>query len=233
MFKNSFMKNFKKIVLLLSIGIFIGSCSKNSEFVDIGELVPDNNKTPLISLSATIINNDLTEIDLFDETATNEAVTINGHNFCYGTDANSYAICNEQNINNFENVFGEIVVFKVGNTEMNFYCPEMIYFNAPQTINPNTGFDITWNVDQNINNEVLISIIPRLDGNGNPYTSQNTNRIDILVPDNGQYAFYPHSLSGLNSGDIVDIEMRRTNQRNFIQYYLESFSVNVHIVVVQ
>ena len=223
------MKKLQQIVLLLIAGLLIGSCSKNSEFVDVNEFVPENNRTSLISLSATIINNNIMEINLYDETATNEVVTINGHSFCYENDIN----CIEQNINNFESVFGDIAVFKVGNTEMNFYCPEMIYFDAPQTINPLTGFNITWNVDQNINNEVLISIIPRIDGNGNPYTSQNTHSIHVVVPDNGQYTFYPQSLSGLNSGDIVDIEMKRSNQRNFIQYYLESFSVNVHIAVVQ
>ena len=221
------MKNLQKIAFLLIAGLFTGSCSKNSEFVDVNEFVPQN--TPLISLSATIINNDLTGLDLHDETGSNDALTINGHSFCYENDTN----CIEQNINNFESVFGEVALFKVGNTEMNFYCPEMIYFDAPQTINPFTGFNLTWNVDQNIYQDVVISIIPRIDGNGHPYTSQNTHSIHVVVPDNGQYTFYPQSLSGLNSGDIIDIEMKRINHKNFTKYHLESFSLNVHVAMVQ
>lgn len=229
------MKNLKKIILILSIGLFISSCDKNPGFVDESEQVPVNNQnsTPVISLSATIINNNLTDMDLHDETAPDVDLTINGNSFCYGTDINSYENCKVQNINNFENVFGETAVFEVGNIEMNFYCPEMIYFDAPQIIDPNTGFDITWNVDENNNNEVLISIIPRIDGNGTPYTSKNTNRIDTVTADNGHYTFSPQDLSNLNSGDIVDIVMIRGNNKQFNQYYLESFTVNVHVAMVQ
>ena len=227
------MKNLHKILLLLSIVLFIGSCNKNPGFVDESEQVPVDESKPVISLSASIINNNLTDMDLHDETAPDVDLTINGHSFCYGTDITSYENCKAQNINNFENVFGETAVFKVGNIEMNFYCPEMIYFDAPQTIDPGTGFDITWNVDENNNNDVLISIIPRIDGNGSPYTSKNTNRVDIITSDNGNYSFSPQNLSNLHSGDIVDIVMIRGNNKKFNQYYLEAFTVNVHVAMVQ
>ncbi len=223
------MNDIQKIIIILSIGLFLGSCNKNSDFVDVNELVPQNNPKPLISLFATIVNNNLTEIDLHDETAPDVDLTINGHSFCYGTDST----CLEQNISNFESVFGNTTIFRAGEEEMNFYCPEMIFFDTPQTIDINSGFTLTWNVDENNRHKIVILIKPLIDSNGNAYTSDNIYRIQIVTSDNGHYTISPQDLTNLNSGDIVEILMIRANKKQFFHYYIESFTLNTHTAVVQ
>jgi len=223
------MKKSQILILFLSIGFLIGSCKKKPEINKYDE--PVN-----IELWATIINNNLQEISLLDETASDVDLTINGHSFCYGTDINSYTICNQQNINNFENIFGQTAVFKADNTVMSIYCPEIIFFEAPQIIDLNNGFDITWNTDPN-NTQIKISIIPRIDANGTPYNSENTNAIQITTYDDGHYVFTSQELSVLNSGDIVDIVLNRGNNKSFFRY-LDNYnilvrSMNIHIAMAQ
>lgn len=222
------MKKIYKSLFILAI--IFASCKRNPDYINQSEQVYDEN-SPIIGtiiFSSTFINNELTQMDLFNPFK-DEDLLINNYNFCESQNINDFVTCNDNNISHLENTFGTNLDFLLGNNLMTIYNPEEILFDCDTQIDKNTGFTINWNVDNNLSSDIAISLIPRLDVDGHPYSNKDTSNLMLLHSDNGSITITPNQLSNFESGDVIDIVLIRGNEKRFGNKLIRVQSVNVHV----
>jgi hypothetical protein len=223
--KIKIMKNiFKIVTVIIFITSFI-SCNKGPNFTQ-------NSDTGVISFSSTIINNEIAQMNLTNP-FNGVDLLINEYEFKNGNNINEFAEYNVENINELAGSFGTDMVFRLGEKEMKIYNPKIIFFDCPQYIDKTTGITITWDVDSQNENEILISVIPRLDANGNTYTNKESQHFSHLQDDTGTYTLTPDDLANFSSGDTVDIILMRGNVENFGKETIEVYNTNVHIAKIR
>ncbi len=213
------MKTLLKYLILLMV--LITSCSSpnmveenNHNFVD--NTNPSDGNYKIIYFSTTVINNQIVQMDLFTPYSNNHTLLLNNNPFCYGSDIQSFDNCNQNNINNLQNSFGNTLEFLLDGHSMPIYNPELMHINCPNKIDKNLGFTLTWEDDpNNPYNQVIIGITPRIDGNGDSYNNKESFLIQHIANDTGSYTINSQDLADFSSGDIVDIYVMRGNLKNF------------------